>query len=137
MTAETRDWLATKERLQQRWPGLQEEDLDASQGERAALIALLQGRLGYARPNAEQDLDEILAGEVIVPADVADEDTHTGTSGPVSAPASTSSASNRPTALNSRANSEIGGGMNSRVAGPTAGIHRPGPVDAQYTRIRS
>jgi hypothetical protein len=83
MTTETRDWSATKQRIQLRWPGLPEADLEASQGDRSALLALLQGRLGYARPNAEQDLDEILAGEVVVPADVADEHTHTGTSGPV------------------------------------------------------
>ncbi len=78
-----RDWGQTRHRIHERWPGLPEEDIEASQGDRTALIALLQGRLGYARPNAEQDLDEILAGEVIVPEDVADERVHTGTSGPV------------------------------------------------------
>jgi hypothetical protein len=78
-----RDWSATKRRLQQRWPGLPEEDLEASQGDRAALIGLLEGRLGYARENAEQDIDEILRGETIVPEDVADESSHTGTAGPV------------------------------------------------------
>lgn len=83
MTAEIQDWNETKLRLQQRWPGLPADDLEASQGNRDALLALLQGRLGYARPNAEQDLDEILEGASIVPEDVADERTHTGTSGPV------------------------------------------------------
>jgi len=83
MTAETRNWSETKRRLRERWPGLHEEDIEASQGERTALLALLQGRFGYARPNAEQDLDEILGGETVVPEDVASERMHTGTSGPV------------------------------------------------------
>lgn len=83
MTAEIKDWSQTKLRIQERWPGLPEEDIEASQGDRGALIALLEGRLGYARGNAEGDVDEILGGEVIVPEDVADERVHTGTSGPV------------------------------------------------------
>ena len=83
MTADTRNWTETKRRLQLRWPGLPEEDLDASNGERSALLALLQGRLGYARSNAEQDLDEVLAGETIVPRDIADAESHTGTSASV------------------------------------------------------
>jgi len=85
MTTGARDWNQTRLRIRERWPGLDEEDIEASQGDRTALIALLEGRLGYARPNAEEDLDEILEGEVIVPDDVADERVHTGTSGPVSA----------------------------------------------------
>lgn len=83
MTTEARDWNHTRQRIRERWPGLSDEDIEASQGDRTALLALLQGRLGYARPNAEQDLDEVLSGEVIVPDDVADERVHTGTSGPV------------------------------------------------------
>ncbi len=83
MAAESRAWEETKVRLQQRWPGLPEDAVEDSHGEREALLALLQGRLGYARANAEEDLDEILGGRSIVPEDVADEDTHTGTSGPV------------------------------------------------------
>jgi hypothetical protein len=83
MTAEIRDWEETKRRLHMRWPALPEEELDAAQGVREAIVALLQGRLGYARPNAEQDVAEILEGKTIVPEDVADANTHTGTSGPV------------------------------------------------------
>jgi len=82
MTADIHDWAETKRRLQLRWPGLPDDELEASQGERGALVALLQGRLGYARPNAEQDVDQILGGETMVP-EVADEETHTGTAGPV------------------------------------------------------
>jgi len=82
MTAEIHDWAETKRRLQLRWPGLPDDELEASQGERGALVALLQGRLGYARPNAEQDVDQILGGETMVP-EVADAETHTGTAGPV------------------------------------------------------
>lgn len=83
MTADVRNWSDTKRRIQERWPGLSADEVDASQGDREALVGLLQGRLGYARSNAEQDVDEILGGETIVPEDVADESTHTGTSGPV------------------------------------------------------
>jgi hypothetical protein len=83
MTAEIRNWEETKRRLQLRWPGLPDDELDASQGDREAIVALLQGRLGYARPNAEQDVAEILGGQTVVPEDVADATTHTGTSGPV------------------------------------------------------
>lgn len=83
MAAEIRDWDETKRRLQRRWPGLTAEEIDESHGDRDALLALLEGRLGYARANAEGDLDEILSGESVVPEDVADEATHTGTSGPV------------------------------------------------------
>lgn len=83
MTADTRDWSYTKRRIRERWPGLGDEEIEASNGDRDALIALLQGRLGYAKENAEQDVAEILGGEVIVPEDVADEQVHTGTSGPV------------------------------------------------------
>jgi len=52
------NWSTTKLRLKQRWPGLGDDELEASQGNRSALIALLQDRLGYARPNAEQDIDD-------------------------------------------------------------------------------
>jgi hypothetical protein len=78
-------WSETKQRIHERWPGLDEADVDATQGDRTALVALLQARMGYARPNAEEDLDEILAGANVIPKDVADEETHTGTSGPVGA----------------------------------------------------
>src|SRR6476619_316677 len=83
MGDESNNWRATKHRLKQRWPGLADDELEASHGERSALVALLEGHLGYARTNAEQDLDQILSGETVVPEDVADESTHTGTSGPV------------------------------------------------------
>jgi hypothetical protein len=83
MADESDNWRATKHHLKQRWPGLADDELEASHGERSALLALLEGRLGYARTNAEQDLDQVLSGETVIPADVADESTHTGTSGPV------------------------------------------------------
>src|SRR5688572_1387042 len=86
MTISDTRWAEQKERLQMRWPALTDADLESTGGEREALLGLLEGRLGYAVGNAEGDLDEILAGEVVVPRDVADEDTHTGTSGPVPGP---------------------------------------------------
>ncbi|MGE0227660.1 MAG: hypothetical protein AB7I38_13320 [Dehalococcoidia bacterium] len=83
MTAEIRDWDEVRLRLERRWPGLEREEIEASHGNREAILALLQGRLGYARANAEEDLDEVLGGESVVPEDIADERTHTGTSEPV------------------------------------------------------
>ncbi|MFA7296699.1 MAG: hypothetical protein WC211_05860 [Dehalococcoidia bacterium] len=79
----TNDWERTKQRLMTRWPALTADELDRTDGKPEALTALLQGRLGYAPANAQRDLDEILRGRTIVPRDVADEQTHTGTSGPV------------------------------------------------------
>ncbi|MGE0133822.1 MAG: hypothetical protein AB7L91_00395 [Dehalococcoidia bacterium] len=83
MTAEIRDWDEVCMRLERRWPGLERGEIEASHGNREALLALLQGRLGYARTNAEEDLDEVLRGESVIPDDIADEQTHTGTSEPV------------------------------------------------------
>ena len=80
MTVDTRDWTETKRRLRERWPGLPEEALDVSNGERSALLGLLQDRLGYVRTDAEQDLDEILGGATVVLEDVGDAESHAGTS---------------------------------------------------------
>src|SRR5688572_6033585 len=115
--ADSGDWPAAKRRLQQRWPGLGDDELDESEGDRAALVALLEGRLGYARPNAEQDIDEILNGETVVPEDVADETTHTGTSGPVG-PASA--------ATDFTAEGSGGAGVNRGLNGGATEVHSQG-----------
>ena len=65
------DWVQTRERLLIRWPALDADELDATQGDVSALLGLLQGKLGYAEANARQDLQEILRGGMIVPQDVA------------------------------------------------------------------
>jgi hypothetical protein len=54
------DWSELKQRLQERYPGLTEKELDATEGERDALVALLELRLGFGRQNAEQDVDRLL-----------------------------------------------------------------------------
>jgi len=77
------DWERTKQRLMTRWPALTADELERTHGSAEAISGLLQARLGYAPANAQRDLDEILQGRTIVPRDVADEQTHTGSSGPV------------------------------------------------------
>src|SRR5688572_27004960 len=117
MTTYDTRWAEQRRRLQLRWPALTEEDLDSTGGDREALIGLLQARLGYAVGNAEGDLDEILAGETVVPRDVADEDTHTGTSGPVGNGNVPSGASGERLAQSNAPNSEA-----SRTADARSGI---------------
>jgi hypothetical protein len=56
------NWDETKARLIARWPLLPEAELDATAGDPEAILALLEIRLGYARANAEGDLNTILAG---------------------------------------------------------------------------
>lgn len=79
----TADWGEVRDRLQMRWRQFADIDLGVIEGGRDAILTVLQGRLGYAQANAEADLDMVLAGKVIVPRDVADEEHHTGSSGPV------------------------------------------------------
>jgi hypothetical protein len=81
----TNDWNRTKQRLMTRWPALTADELERTGGSPEAISGLLQARLGYAPANAQRDLDEILRGRTIVPRDVADEQNHTGSSGPVPA----------------------------------------------------
>jgi hypothetical protein len=79
---DARTWEDTRERVLLRWPALDKKDVDASGGDINALVALLEIRLGYARAQAVRDLNAVIDGAVYVP-EVADENRHTGTSGPV------------------------------------------------------
>ena len=79
----TNNWERTRQRLMTRWPGLTADELDRTHGSSEAISGLLQARLGYAPANAQRDLEEILRGRTIVPRDVADEQHHTGSPGPV------------------------------------------------------
>jgi hypothetical protein len=81
--AEIHDWDEQQRILLQRWPALDPRALSDTKGDRQGILALLEGRLGYARANAERDYDELMSGESSVPKDVADDKQHTGTSGPV------------------------------------------------------
>ena len=57
-------WLA---RAMDKWPQLTRDELEATDGDREQLIALLQGRIGYARENAEGDVDDVLTGDIATP----------------------------------------------------------------------
>jgi hypothetical protein len=81
--ADTRNGAEIQSLVVQRWPALDEKAVEATGGDREGILALLEGRLGYARANAERDFDELLSGEsTVVPKDVADDRQHTGTAGP-------------------------------------------------------
>src|SRR5437868_14420379 len=78
------NWDELKTRLHAHWPALNEKELDATNGDRMGIVALLEGRLGYARANAERDYDQLMSGDgPVAPRDVADAESHTGSSGPV------------------------------------------------------
>jgi hypothetical protein len=82
--AETQNWDEVQQLLLQRWPALDEKAVKDTRGDREGILALLEGRLGYARANAERDYDELLSGESsVAPKDVADDKMHTGTTAPV------------------------------------------------------
>ncbi|MEI6664628.1 MAG: hypothetical protein WCL53_00565 [Chloroflexota bacterium] len=89
-------WDDLKQRMQTRWPALTEADLDLTKGDHEQLLGMLQERLGYAAENAKRDLEQVVNGHVIAPHDVADEETHTGTSGPVGAASGANPAPPRP-----------------------------------------
>ena len=57
---ELQDWDEVKLRLHERFPGLSEAEIDETRGERGAVVALLEMRLGYGPQQAEQDLDRLL-----------------------------------------------------------------------------
>ena len=62
MTSDKRpaNWDDIKTRIKAQWPTLDDESLDATDGDREQLIGLLEARLGYARGNAEGDVDTLL-----------------------------------------------------------------------------
>lgn len=64
--ASTRDdgW---RTRARDKWPQLTADEIDATDGDREKLISLLQGRIGYARENAEGDVDDVLTGDIATP----------------------------------------------------------------------
>jgi len=57
---ELSDWNDVKQRLHERFPGLSEAEIDSTGGEREAVVALLEMRLGYGPQQAAQDLDRII-----------------------------------------------------------------------------
>ncbi|MHB0859024.1 MAG: CsbD family protein [Anaerolineae bacterium] len=57
------DWTKVRERIQERWTDLTEEDLARLDDRREALLELLQEKYGYARGQAEREVSR-LAREV-------------------------------------------------------------------------
>ena len=55
-------WDEVRARIKRQWPGLADEDIEETAGDRERLLSVLEGRLGYARLNAEGDVDAILEG---------------------------------------------------------------------------
>ena len=55
-------WDEIRARIKRQWPTLADEDLDGIAGDRNRLLELLEGRLGYARGNAQGDVDAIFEG---------------------------------------------------------------------------
>ena len=50
-------WTQYKGRIQKRWGKLTHDDLDVIEGSKDELIGRLQERYGYAKEQAEQELD--------------------------------------------------------------------------------
>jgi uncharacterized protein YjbJ (UPF0337 family) len=51
------NWLQIKPSIRQHWPRLEEHDVVSINGSRAAFLACLQQRYGYAQADAERELD--------------------------------------------------------------------------------
>ena len=68
------EWSQLRARLHDRWPALSEDELDETEGDREALVALLEARYGYARANAEADVDLVRSASVSSPFIATDSD---------------------------------------------------------------
>lgn len=55
-------WTELKGRAKVKWGKLTDDDLDVVKGRRDELIGRLQQRYGYAREQAEQEVDEFVLG---------------------------------------------------------------------------
>ncbi len=51
-------WRQLRGQIQQRWGELTDDDLDQIEGRRDQLIGRLQARYGYARADAENEVNE-------------------------------------------------------------------------------
>lgn len=54
------NWTQLKGKVQQQWGKLTGDDLDRIEGKRKELVGLVQERYGYAREQAEQEVDRFL-----------------------------------------------------------------------------
>ena len=51
------NWKELKDKVQQKWGKLTNDDLDMVQGKRTELAGRLQQRYGYAKDQAEREID--------------------------------------------------------------------------------
>jgi len=58
-----RDWAEMKPMLMQAWPSLPDEQLEATQGDREAVLELVTAQVGIEREDAEAELDALLGDE--------------------------------------------------------------------------
>lgn len=54
-------WKQLKGKVQQKWGDLTDDDLDRVSGRREELVGLIQERYGYARQEAEEEVDNFLS----------------------------------------------------------------------------
>jgi uncharacterized protein YjbJ (UPF0337 family) len=54
------NWTQLKGKVQQQWGKLTGDDLDRIEGRRKQLVGLVQERYGYAREQAEREVDSFL-----------------------------------------------------------------------------
>ncbi len=57
------DWAEIKPMVMQTWPGLAEEDVDATNGDREELLALIEAQEGIEPEDAAGQLDTLLGDE--------------------------------------------------------------------------
>lgn len=53
-------WKQAKGEIQKQWGKLTDDDLDVIQGEQEKLVGLIQERYGYAREEAEEEVNRFL-----------------------------------------------------------------------------
>lgn len=56
------NWEQLKGKVQKQWGKLTNDDLDVIEGQRKELVGRVQERYGYARDQAEKEVDNFLKG---------------------------------------------------------------------------
>jgi uncharacterized protein YjbJ (UPF0337 family) len=54
------NWTQLKGKVQQQWGKLTDDDLDRIEGRRKELVGIVQERYGYAREQAEKEVESFL-----------------------------------------------------------------------------
>ena len=55
-------WKQMRGKVREQWGKLTNDDVDKINGKREILVGLLQERYGYAKENAESEINKVLAG---------------------------------------------------------------------------